>query len=130
MSNIRELKKEVKYVCGDLAAECLISRSLLKGVDAQVMDKIVGDIAALQQNALANSHFHFDKRPEDFPTRRDYNRARSEYFRKGYEAFRTHFMDHVEEIVKKMNAALPQAVKDANKANVEAEAKEEAEAKA
>ncbi len=29
MANLRDLKKEVKYVCGDLAAECMIAESFI-----------------------------------------------------------------------------------------------------
>ena len=40
MANKRELKKEIKYVCGDLAAECLLAKNFVKGVDAKAMTEI------------------------------------------------------------------------------------------
>ena len=42
MANKRELKKEIKYVCGDLAAECLLAKNFVKGVDAKAMTEITG----------------------------------------------------------------------------------------
>ncbi len=115
MANIRDLKKEVRYVCGDLAVECLMARSYIKGVDSARMEAIVGDIAALQQTALSRVTFSFDKIPSDFESGREYRRARRAYFKKAYKSFREKFEGHVTDIVREMNAALPQEVKDANK---------------
>lgn len=114
MSNLRQLKKQVRLVCEDLASECLIAQSLFKGVDRDAMNKVIDAVASLQENALRNASFRFDKTEADFPDRAAFRKARSEYFRKGYTAFWTHFSDHVQEIVKQMNAALPKEVKDAN----------------
>ncbi len=115
MANIRDLKKEVRYVCGDLAAECLMARTFIKGIDRDRMEEIVGEIAALQELALNRITFSFDKIPSDFATGSEYRKARSAYFKKAYKSFREKFDGHVNDIVRKMNAALPQEVKDANK---------------
>ncbi len=115
MANIRDLKKEVRYVCGDLAAECLMARTFIKGVDRERMEEIVGDIAALQETALSRITFSFDKIPSDFASGREYRAARRAYFKKAYKSFREKFEGHVNDIVREMNAALPQEVKDANK---------------
>ena len=47
MANKRDLKKEVRYICGGLATECLLAADYVKGVDRNVMRAIVGKIAAL-----------------------------------------------------------------------------------
>ena len=115
MANIRNLKKEVRYVCGDLAAECLMARTFIKGVDRDRMEEIVGDIAVLQENALEHASFGFDKTPADFASRAEFRAARRSYYKKAYKSFREKFEGHVTDIVRDMNAALPQDVKDANK---------------
>lgn len=115
MANKRDLKKEIKYVCGDLAAECILAKNFIKGVDSKAMTAAIGEIASLQTAALSNVSFSFDKYPSDFPTGHAYHKARREYYAEAYKVLRDKFYDKVQEIVKQMNAALPQAVKDANK---------------
>lgn len=114
MANKRELKKEIRYVCGDLAAECLLAKNFVKGVDKKAMTDIVIRIADLQLSALDHATFSFDKLPHDFENGRAYHKARREYYRKGYASLRTKFYDKVKEIVKDMNAAVPDEVKKNN----------------
>ncbi|MDE6628426.1 MAG: hypothetical protein K2K36_03550 [Muribaculaceae bacterium] len=116
MANKRNLKKQVKYVCGDIATDCLIAGNYVKGVDPAVMRELVGKLAGLQDLTLKNISFAFDKAPRDFETRNEYNKARAAYFKKAYTSLREKFNARIQEIIKEMNAALPQEVKDANKA--------------
>lgn len=116
MPNKRTLKKQIKYICGDLAAECMIATDYVPGVDRDAMFKCVAEIAALQTGALANSTFSFDKVPSDFATVAEYHKARRAYYKAAYTALREKFNDKINSIVKAMNAAVPQKVKDANKA--------------
>jgi len=115
MANKRNLKKQIRYMCGDMATECLIAAEYVKGVDGNEMRRIVGEIAALQENSLANTQFFFDKTPSEFASRQEYNRARRAYFKKAFATFREKFNSRIQEIVKAMNAALPQEAKDLNK---------------
>ena len=115
MANKRKLKKHIIYVCGDVATECLIAAEYVKGIDGDTMRGIVCKLALLQENVVKNVTFAFDKVPGDFTSRRDYNKARSAYFKKAYAALREKFNNRILDIVKEMNAALPQEVKDANK---------------
>lgn len=115
MANKRDLKKEIRYVCGDLAAECLIAKNFVKGVDCEAMKNIIGEIADLQISALDTVSFSYDKVRSDFESGREYAKARSAYFRKAYGSLREKFYDKVQAIVKKMNAALPAEVKANNK---------------
>lgn len=115
MANKRELKKQIQYICGDLAAECLIAKNFVKGVDGEAMKRAIANIADLQTATLAMASFSFDKQPKDFASRNLYNKAQSAYYKKAYGSLRAKFLDKVNEIVKEMNAALPQEVKDNNK---------------
>lgn len=116
MANKRDLKKQVKYICGDLATECMLAAEYVKGVVPAEMHKIVAEIASLQTSALASATFGFDKTEVEFESKAAYNKARTAYNKKAFAALREKFNNKVQEIVKQMNAALPQAVKDANKA--------------
>ena len=116
MANKRDLKKQVKYICGDLATECMLAAEYVKGVVPAEMHKIVAEIASLQTSALASATFGFDKTEAEFESKAAYNKARTSYNKKAFAALREKFNNKVQDIVKQMNAALPQAVKDANKA--------------
>lgn len=39
MANKRDLKKQVKYICGDLATECMLAAEYVKGVVPAEMHK-------------------------------------------------------------------------------------------
>ena len=116
MANKRQLKKHVRYVCGDLAAEILIASHMLKGFDRKEVTAIVGDIATLQTKTLQNASFAFDKAAHDYADHAEYRKARRKYFAAAYKKLLADFNESVLAIVKKMNAAMPQEVKDANKA--------------
>lgn len=116
MANKRNLKKQIKYVCGDIATDCLIAGNYVKGVDTATMRELVGKLASLQDNTLKNISFAFDKAPRDFADRHAYNKARAAYFRTAFKSLRDKFNSRIQDIIREMNAALPQEVKDANKA--------------
>ena len=115
MANKRDLKKQIKIICEDIATECMFAADYVKDVDAETMYGIVGKIANLHQTALSHASFAFDKVPADFESMREYHKARASYFKKAYSSLRDKFNSHVQDIVKKMNAALPAQVKEANK---------------
>ena len=116
MANKRQLKKRVRYTCGDLAAELLMASHMLKGFDRQEVAEIIGEIAHLQEGTLRHATFSFDKSHASFENGAEYNKARTAYYRAAYKKLADEFNEKVGAIVKKMNAAMPQAVKDANKA--------------
>ena len=100
MANKRDLKKQISYICGDIATECLIAAEYVKGIN---------------KDEMKNVSFAFDKVPGDFSSRNEYKKARAAYFKKAFAAHREKFNTRIQEIVKEMNAALPQEAKDANK---------------
>ena len=116
MSTKKQIKKNVRRVCGDLAAEILIASKVLKGFDEKDVAKIINEIAALQEKTVCNATFSFDKAPHDFENRADYNKARRAYFHAAYKKLEEDFRNSVLAIVKDMNAAMPADVKEANKA--------------
>lgn len=61
MANKRLLKKQIKYICGDIAGECIMSRYLIPGIDAEKMESIVLEVATLQAATLKRVTFDFDK---------------------------------------------------------------------
>jgi hypothetical protein len=116
MANKRNLKKQVKHICNDIATECLIAAQFVEGADDKAFMDIVSKTAALQGTALENITFSFDKYPRDFENLKAYRKARNDYYKKAFGSFRAKFNTHVNELVKEMNAAVPQSVRDAHKA--------------
>lgn len=112
MSSKRNLKKLVRYMCGDIAAECIIAKTVIPGIDPDVMSALVVKIACLQDVTLRKLSFSYDKVAADFDNVSSYKKARHEYMTKAYRSLKGEFNNQVAEIVKEMNAALPQAQKD------------------
>ncbi len=119
MTNKRQLKKYVHYVCGDLAAEIILARRLFDGYDNDAVNNIIIEIAALQETTIANVSFDFDKVAKDFESRAAYHKALRAYNHTAYGKLVEDFHKGVGEIVKKMNEITPQQVRDTFKYSVE-----------
>ncbi len=42
MANKRDLKKQISYICGDIATECLIAAEYVKGINKDEMRNKIG----------------------------------------------------------------------------------------
>lgn len=103
----RDIKKEIHRTCGTVACEAIFAASLINGVDKDAMRSPIINAAVLQENSLKKISVAFDKTPSDFPSRKEYNKARREYFKKVFAAIRLEFEVALQEIVKEMNGAMP-----------------------
>lgn len=115
MANKRNLKKQVRYICGELAGECIVARDFIEGIDAEKMNQVILSVADLQLKSLKNASFSFDKTPKSFATLKEYHKAERKYYHEAYKTYYTEFNKHVAEIVKSMNALLPKAQREINK---------------
>jgi hypothetical protein len=115
MATKRQIKKHIRYVCGDIAAELLIARHLFNGFDNDKVTAIINKIATLQVDSVKNVTFNFDKSPRSFEHKGLYRKARNAYFSQAYKTLLADFNNSVNEIVKDMNEAMPQEFKEANK---------------
>lgn len=113
MSSKRDLKKHIRYACGDTAAEILTAYEI-DNLDSKTVGDIIGKIARLQTSSLANVSFSFDKTTRDFDSKKEYNKARRAYSKEAYTKLQNQFMTGLEEIVKDMNATLTDEIKAAN----------------
>ena len=95
MSSKRSTKKQIRYVCGALAAECILAKTFIPGVKADDMATIVIEIAKLQSASLKKASIAENKT--------------------AFHAVTADFNKNVSEIVKKMNSVLPQEQKELNK---------------
>ncbi len=105
MASIRKTKKDIRYACGDIAAELLIASHIIKGIDREETNKIINDIASLQIDALSKCSFDFDKSHSDFDNGKAYRAARHAYTAAAFRKLKQEMATRMQEIVDKMNAA-------------------------
>lgn len=108
MTNRRDLKKRIEFVCGDMAAECLFARTFVKGADVAKLENCIRAIAALQNEALSRVNVQFDQKPRDFASRNEYNKARRAFIKKAFASLTNDFNEKVKSIVAEMNDSLPE----------------------
>lgn len=115
MPNRRVLKKEIKRICGDLAKACLTAELQFPETDEEKWKNIVMEIAMLQDNALKRANVDYDRSKLTFDSGREYRNARGAFYKKAFAEIQKEFDEHVAQILKQMNAMLPQAAKEAAK---------------
>lgn len=113
--NKRTLKKQIRYACGEVAMECIITKYCVEGTNAEELNNLVIKAAELQENSLRNTTFAFDKTPRDFDSMHAYHKAKKAYFRKAYKAFYKEFNKQLQLIVDDLNKAIPAEYRKANK---------------
>lgn len=113
MANKRQLKKRIQYVCGDMAADLLQAYYLCDNIKDEDVNKLLNEIAFLQDSATAKASFFFDKVKKDFANPADYNKAHEAYNKKAFGTLREDFAAKANEIVKQMNGLVPADVRKA-----------------
>lgn len=112
MANKRGLKKGIKYICGDVAGECILASYTFEDMDIQKLNGIIIETAKLQDNTVKKVSVSFDKNIKSFDgNAKEYNKAKRKYFKNCYTALINQFNDSVKEIIKEMNSLRPAAQK-------------------
>ncbi len=114
-SNKRLLKKEIRSICGALAGECVIAQITIPGISSEALNKIIYELAELQENAIKRISVSFPQSPSGFEKANEYKKARAKYFNAAFASLKKEFNNHIDTIIKEMNSALPQEQKEANK---------------
>ena len=55
----RTLKKQIRYICGDCAAECSYGMRDNPGVDCDKLSEVICGLAKLQTESLCTDYFQF-----------------------------------------------------------------------
>ena len=108
-ANKRLLKKEIHRICGALAGECVLAKIAIPGIDREKLNEIIYQLADLQASALRLVSVEFPRTPRSFVIRKEYADARRAYFKASFAKLREHFNARVQEILKEMNATVPDA---------------------
>ena len=105
--NRRTLKKNIRYICGDVVSQCLFATHCLPGAKIEEFNDIILKTAHLQTSSLRRTSVTFDKTPKDFDSRAQYNKARREYYSKAFKSLEKEFNKELQDFVGDMNKALP-----------------------
>ncbi|MDE7111200.1 MAG: hypothetical protein K2O38_04795 [Muribaculaceae bacterium] len=103
MKSKRSLKKQIRYICGDLVGECLLIGEICPEEKQDEVARLVVDLAVLQEQTLGHCSFSFDKSVRDFGSVSEYKQAKSQYVRKAYAALHDQFNARLSELVHRMN---------------------------
>lgn len=103
MQSKRDLKKQIRYICGDLVGECLLIAELCPEDKLQDVNQLIVDLAVLQETTVGHANFSFDKSPKDFPSAHEYRKAKSAYCRQAYTTLHKQFNATLSEYVHRMN---------------------------
>lgn len=103
MQSKRTLKKQIRYICGDLVGECLLIAEICPDDKLQEINQLIVDLAVLQETTIAHTNFAFDKSPRDFASEADYRRAKGKYTREAFRTLHKQFNASLSECVHRMN---------------------------
>lgn len=110
MANKRGLKKGIRYICGDIAGECMLASYTFENADRQKINGIIIKTARLQDDTIKKVSVNYDKNLKSFDgNAKEYNKAKRKYFKNCYTTLINQFNDSVKEIVKEMNSLRPAA---------------------
>ncbi len=104
MQSKRDLKKQIRYICGDLVGECLIIAEICPEEKLGEVNQLIVDIAVLQESTIAKTNFCYDKGPKDFDCARAYRKAKNAYFRRAFATLHKQFNATLADAVHRMNA--------------------------
>lgn len=105
MTSKKNLKKQVKYICGDIVGELILIGELCPADKVDEVSQLVVDTAVLQQQTLSRCTFSFDKSQREFASPALYRKAKSQYERAAFGKLRDDFNSRLRDIVKRLNEA-------------------------
>ena len=107
MASKRQIKKAIRNACGDIAGECIFAESAFGENNLEQWDSIIIDTALLQEEAVNRVNNQFGKKVKDFANRKEYNKARREFFKQCEKELSEYFRTEVENLAKRMNDLMP-----------------------
>lgn len=104
MQSKRDLKKQIRYICGDLVGECLLIGEICPEEKLGELNQLIVDLAVIQESTISKTNFSYDKSSKDFPSAYAYKQARSAYYRDAYRTLHKQFNIALSDAVHRMNA--------------------------
>ena len=118
MANKRDFKKAVESV-GDSACYNMVDiYDNVANVDKESVAKAIEKVICAVAAAKSNADVTFDKGVKAFSNLGEYSKAKKAFYRQLFKKVTEDFYKDIDEALKIFNAAIPQEVKDENKASV------------
>ena len=114
--NKQQFKKAVEAVGASVCDEMMTVYYNVEGADRDKISKAVAKVLGATGAAKANANIFFDRGVKSFANVEEYSKAKAEFFKKLFAKIRADFNDEIGAALKLFNEAVPQSVKDANKA--------------
>ena len=115
--NKQQFKKAVEAVGASMCDEMMSVYYNVDGADKEKISVAVAKVLGATGAAKANANRFFDRGVKGFSSVKEYNQAKGEFFKKLFEKIRKDFNEEISAALKLFNEAVPQAAKEANKAN-------------
>ncbi|MCM1377291.1 MAG: hypothetical protein NC097_03145 [Clostridium sp.] len=118
MANKRTFKKVVDILGADLCENMMISFVNLEGVDKAKVSEAIGKVLDATEEARLHSNVFFDKGVKAFPSKKEYSTEKKKFFKALYNKIEKDFNEKISEALKLYNSAIPESVKQEQKAAV------------
>ena len=118
MANKREFKKSIDAV-GASAIDTMMTAYYQ--VDEEAQDKIakaIEKVLGATGAAKSNADITFDKGVKEFGNLKEYSVAKKKFYKALFDKVMENFSQELNDALKDFNAAIPQSLKDLNKAAV------------
>ena len=103
MQSKRDLKKQIRHICGDLAGECLLISEICPEEKLDEVNQLIIDLAVLQERTIARVSFSFDRSANEFDSKQAYEKARGKYYRAAFGKLHEQFNKELADCVNRMN---------------------------
>lgn len=113
--NKQQFKKAAEAIGASICDEMMTVYYNEKGVDQDKISQAVAKVLGATAAAKSNANVFFDRGRKSFAVAAEYNKAKSEFFKKLFKRIHADFNSEISAALKLFNEAVPQAVKEANK---------------
>ena len=118
MANKREFKKYVDAVGASAIAPMVDAYESVKGADKEKITNAIEKVLGACGAAKSHADVFFDKGMKAFESHKEYAIAKKNFFKELFKKINDDFANELDEAIKEFNSAIPQEVKDSNKAAV------------
>ena len=116
MASKREFKKYATSVGASMCEDIMVCYYNVPGINKEVTEQAIGKVLHAVEQAVANSNIFFDKGRKAFESAEAYSKAKHAFFKQMFGKLNADFEESLKDALKDFNAAVPQSVKDSNKA--------------
>ncbi|MDE7412875.1 MAG: hypothetical protein K2N05_03665 [Muribaculaceae bacterium] len=115
MANKREFKKYVDALGASACDEMMYAFYTVEGADKDAISKAIEKVLLATNKARMNSNIFFDRGAKAFADKKEYEKAKKNFFKALFEKVTTEFSEEIQDALKQFNAALPEDEKKKNK---------------